>query len=731
VKRKPSLPPYRDNSEHLADELRCLDLLLRRAIRNQSLQNQAVPEVQAARAAYVSAAEVEWLLSPQQPRDDSEDSQHQAELARLRREIDGRIASSGHKGIFLPLAHLCDLFALSTFERDVIVICLAPELRRSYDRLYAFIQDDITRKRPSVDLVLQLLCDGEAQRWEARSILSEGATLLRSGLLEKVADPYSPSGSSGLAEFLMLDARICEFLLGGHHIDARLAGGVRVLRPSAHEHPVPIDPEIVAGLWKLAEHQLAPGNPQRRKLVLHLHGPQGMGERDLALHLCRGLGCSLLQIDAELLLAKGSQAEHLLRLIFRESLLHQAALFVERAEALLQETARPLLNALQVAVTEYGWLVFLSAAHPWIDPSGFPGCTFHSTALPLPAVPICAEVWERTLKQETPEAASWAMQLATQFRLTPAQIEAAVETVRTRKRMEREVTPMRLADLTAACRQHSKHKLRDLAVKIEPKAGWDDIVLPADKIVHLREICSHFQYRYRVFCDWGYGKKLSNGKGLSAIFSGPSGTGKTMAAEVLARELDLDLYKVDLSGVVSKYIGETEKNLRRIFDEAETSNAILFFDEADALFGKRTKVADAHDRYANVETSYLLQKMEEFEGVVILATNLSENMDDAFTRRVRFIVEFPFPDEANRLRIWQSHLAAGTPAAEVDLGTLAREFSLSGGNIRNIALSAAFSAANEGSNIGLRHVLHGTRREFEKLGRKWRDNGSRLATGGN
>jgi SpoVK/Ycf46/Vps4 family AAA+-type ATPase len=289
---------------------------------------------------------------------------------------------------------------------------------------------------------------------------------------------------------------------------------------------------------------------------------------------------------------------------------------------------------------------------------------------------------------------------------------------------------MLLTDLTTACRQQPNQKLGDLAIKIEPRAGWDELILPQDKIVHLREICSHFRYRYRVLCEWGYGKKLSYGKGLSAIFSGPSGTGKTMAAEVLARELDVDLYKVDLSGVVSKYLGETEKNLRRIFDEAEASNAILFFDEADALFGKRTKVADAHDRYANVETSYLLQKMEEYEGVVILATNLSENMDDAFTRRIRFIVEFPFPDEANRLRIWKTHLAGGAREGELDLGALAREFNLSGGHIRNIAVAAAFSAASEGSTIRLQHILHGTRREFEKLGRKWRDNNSRLAAAG-
>jgi len=250
----------------------------------------------------------------------------------------------------------------------------------------------------------------------------------------------------------------------------------------------------------------------------------------------------------------------------------------------------------------------------------------------------------------------------------------------------------------------SHQKLSELAVKIEPRYGWPDIVLPENKRVQLKEICSQARYRYRVFGEWGFDRKLSHGKGLSVLFSGPPGTGKTMAAEVIAGDLRVDLYKVDLSGVVSKYIGETEKNLSRIFREAETSNAILFFDEADALFGKHTEVSDAHDRYANIETSYLLQKMEEYEGIVVLATNLRENMDEAFTRRLRFIVEFPFPDEANRLLIWKSHFPPEAPLSEdMDYAWLARKFQIAGGNIKNIVLNAAFYAAEQGAVIGMEH----------------------------
>ena len=254
--------------------------------------------------------------------------------------------------------------------------------------------------------------------------------------------------------------------------------------------------------------------------------------------------------------------------------------------------------------------------------------------------------------------------------------------------------------------------------KITPEYKWEDIVLPADRLEQLREVCNHVKYRDRVYGEWGFDRKLSLGKGLSVLFAGPSGTGKTMAAEIIAGALGLDLYKIDLSTVVSKYIGETEKNLSRIFVEAETSNAILFFDEADALFGKRSEVKDSHDRYANIEIGYLLQRMEEYEGVVILATNFRKNMDEAFVRRLHFTVEFPFPNEEDRHRIWQGIWPGDTPrSAELDLDFMAQRFELTGGNIRNIALAAAFLAADNSSIVDMTHLLHATKREYQKMGK--------------
>ncbi|MER2603708.1 MAG: ATP-binding protein, partial [Candidatus Competibacter phosphatis] len=281
-----------------------------------------------------------------------------------------------------------------------------------------------------------------------------------------------------------------------------------------------------------------------------------------------------------------------------------------------------------------------------------------------------------------------------------------------------------LAELFAAARAQSDHHLRDLARKIKPKYTWADLVLPADELAQLKEICQQAKHRNTVYDQWGFGRKLALGKGLNILFSGPPGTGKTMAGDVIANELYLTLYKIDLSNVVSKYIGETEKNLERIFTAAQSTNAILFFDEADALFGKRSDVKDAHDRYANIEVGYLLQKMEEYEGVAILATNLRGHMDEAFVRRMHAIVEFPFPDEMHRRRIWEVMFPSEAPLAEdVDFGVLAREVKLAGGNIKNIALTAAFYAADSGDVIGMPHLLQAARREYQKLGRTWNEIG--------
>jgi SpoVK/Ycf46/Vps4 family AAA+-type ATPase len=454
--------------------------------------------------------------------------------------------------------------------------------------------------------------------------------------------------------------------------------------------------------------------------LLYFQGASGVGKRTTAEALCRRASIELLTVDAELLVALDLPSfELFVGLAGREALLQKSALYWEGFEVLLAEDKRPLLNILLRELEKLAVVSFLGGDTTWEPSDRGSGLRFLRIEFSRPDSAQRAQLWEAAVRC-APRAADFDLSaLANAFRLTAGQIHSAALTAKSLARWrDPEGGQVNVTDLYEGCRLHSSRKLATLGRKIKPHHTWSDIVLPEDRLRQLQEICNSMKYRSVVYDQWGFDRKLSLGKGLNVLFAGPSGTGKTMAAGIMAGELGLDLYKIDLSTVVSKYIGETEKNLARIFAEAESSNAILFFDEADALFGKRSEVRDSHDRYANIEINYLLQKMEEHEGVAILATNFRKNMDDAFVRRMHFTVEFPFPDEADRRRIWERIWPAETPqSAEVDLDFMARRFEIAGGNIRNIALAAAVLAASDGGVVNMAHLLHGTKREYQKMGK--------------
>ncbi len=714
---------YQDSLAHLVDELRRLDTLIRRHNAALRPQRKAAQGMMASKGVYITHEEVDALLDTE----GADDAQpHALASDHLDTAIASKITASAKRGIFLSLPWVAQRFSLSQLEVQTLIMCLAPELRHKYDKLYAYLQDDITRKRPSVDLVLDLLCPSEAERWRARTaVFSDQAPLFRHGILYRVEDPRSPSGSSGLAHFLQLDQRILHYILENDALDGRLVGYVTVLHPAETVEQVLVDPTLKTRLAHFCQRRFSQLPSGRQPFVFYFQGPYGIGKRDLALGLCAQWGRPLLYVDMELILAREPDVATALRLVFREGLLWDAAIYLNRCDTLLQEDvkAKAWVKTLARMVDEYGQLTFLAGELPWSLQGVFDQDSFCAVELAMPDVSLRQTAWERAL-QCFPSSGgqSWAGELASQFRLTPGQIHEAAAWVVQQQAMASDEAEVTRAELYAACRKQSHHKLAELAVKIEPHYHWDDLVLPLDKREQLRDLCSQVAHRHRVLGDWGFGRKLAHGRGISALFSGPSGTGKTMAAEVIAHELQLDLYKIDLSGVVNKYIGETEKNLAKIFHEAEASNAILFFDEADALFGKRTKISDAHDRYANIETSYLLQRVEVYEGVVILATNLRENMDEAFTRRIKFIVDFPFPDVTSRKAIWQTHFPREAPVSdELDYDWLAQQLQITGGNIKNVVLNAAFFAAADGGRIGMEHILRGARGEFEKIGKLWND----------
>ncbi|HZR52270.1 MAG TPA: AAA family ATPase [Streptosporangiaceae bacterium] len=704
--------------EHIVAELERLDLLLRAQLWRA---RQTRGEAGELAAFYIPDAEVDEFLDRalgapvwagvSLPAELT--AAVQARLNQLALDIAEHTAGSLSSGVPLRLVTLAALFDLTAIDLDIVLLCLAPELDRGYERLYAYLHDDVTRRQPTVDLALTLLCPDLDSKVAARTRLSATAPLRRFRLVE-LGEAPGQRAVSLLDSTLRLEPRVAGFLLGDDAIDAPLRPYARL---EAAE--VSIDDLIFPAPFRTRLAELAGTARTASTAVCYFQGPAGTGKRSAAAACAQLMARPLLIVEGKRV-AAGNAEEFatLVHLIGREARLHEALLFWADFDALLADEDEARRTDLFAVLETLPGPVFVAGDAAW-EPSGaLRGSTFLRIPFPLPDAGERHRIWQAAFS--APDAAPLdLLEVAGKFRLTGGQIRDAAATARNMAVARAPATPhVTGADLYAACRFHSNRKLAELAVAITPHYTWDDIVLSADQMTQLREIHDQIRHRNLVYDSWGFGGKLAMGKGLSVLFAGPPGTGKTMAADVLAHELGLNLYKIDLSTVVSKYIGETEKNLARIFAEAMTSNAILFFDEADALFGKRTQIHDAHDRYANVETSYLLQKMEEYEGVVVLATNLRNNMDDAFVRRLHAIVEFQLPGVADRRRIWEQIWPQATPRdAGLDLDFLASRIEVAGGSIRNIALAGAFLAAADGGVVTMAHVLHATRREYQKMGK--------------
>jgi AAA+ superfamily predicted ATPase len=620
-----------------------------------------------------------------------------------------------------PFAALAHQYQLSPFDIDVILIALAPEFDLRYERIYAFLQDDITRRRPSVDLALNLLCATPEDKLAYRAHFTAESPLFRNGLVTLLTDPQQAHPPL-LSKTLQLGNQITHWLLGQTNLDQQLAPFCRCIEPDITLKQLHFNQETKNALTALIEDTLA----NHTALKLYFHGRTGTGKRCIAEALTQLCEMRLLIVDLNGALRDTKDFGEICVRLRLESWLQQAVILIENTEALSMDEHPHQLKCLRKFIEGHSGIIILAGNGPdWAARNGL------NTVITVPIVmPDYTErraLWQNHLEPSALIEPGLDL-LAQRFRLAPGQIAAACHTAKAQARWEgarenasafkdNEVT---LDNLMQAARAQSDHTLATLARKVTLNYHWQDLILAENQYSQLQEICVQFTHRHIVYDTWGFGRKLSLGRGLNVLFAGPPGTGKTMASEVIANELGLDLYKIDLSQVVSKYIGETEKNLDRIFTAAEDANAILFFDEADALFGKRSEVKDAHDRYANIEVGYLLQKMEEYEGIAILATNLRGHLDDAFVRRMQFIVEFPFPDEHYRQCIWEAFFPQEMPLGEdVDFKVLAREIRVAGGSIKNIGLASAFYAASDGGVIRMPHLLRAAHREHQKLGRSW------------
>lgn len=722
---------YSDSMEYVSNELKHLELLIRLQVLKQRGDHSAAIQ-DPFRGLVITNEEVDGLLADYDggPEDENPASEDGAKISMLTEasnylesEIRHRRAASLEKGIYLSLPHLSRLFHLTRFEEQCLTVCLAPELNRKYEKLYAYLQDDTTCKNPSVDLLSRLFCHTMQEELAVRMSFDVNAPLLRYRLLHMAEiSPGHPAPL--LSRALKLDDRVTGFLLGSGSIDAQLKDIARLDSPGPDANSMMIEEGPRTRIGELVRLHFDRSEPEKQNIIFHLCGPYGAGKHSTVKAVCGYLGLPLVVADAGKMLASQMPFEEMAWLLGREVVLQSAALGVENFDCLLtdDDKNRSQLKSLLKAVSTFSKLTFLLGINPWKPQGLLNEDIFIQLDFPVPDAKTRKHLWETLIGKCSHIAGDIdSGALASKFRFTQGQIHEALQAAQNLARWRSpDGVSVTEEDLYAACRDQSNLKLGALARKIIPKYNWPDIVLPSDQMDQLIEVCNQVKHRNTVYGEWGFDRKLSLGKGLNALFSGPPGTGKTMAAEIITSELHLDLYKIDLSQVVSKYIGETEKNLHHIFNEAQASNAVLFFDEADALFGKRSQVKDAHDRYANIEVGYLLQKMEEYEGIAILATNLRQNLDEAFVRRMHSIIEFPFPDEEYRQRIWKVVFPREAPLGDdVDFVVLAREVKLAGGNIKNIALQAAFYAAEDGGVIRMPHLVRAARREHQKLGRKW------------
>jgi len=582
------------------------------------------------------------------------------------------------------LETVCRGFGLSAFERRILLLCAGVEWDSRFAALCASAQGEARRVRPTFSLALAAF---DEAHWSALSPTRP----LRYWRLIQVSDSDALTTAT-----LRIDERILHYLAGVPGMDEWLRPLLRHIAPPlwlapSHEAVA----ERIAAVW---------GDRGGRPLPIIQLAGEDADKRTIAAAGCARLGLTLYSVGARQLPQSAAEMDTFRRLWEREAILTGGALLVEGDEADAND-----------AVSEAALLALMETLH---TPLAIAGRNLRRASSRTALIyhvhrPTTTEqdaLWRNELQSDFPVLNGEVTALVSQFSLGAPTIRAAAEEAR-----RGSGSPGGLeAQLWEACRVQARPRMEGLAQRIEAAARWDDLVLPEKQRETLRQLSIHVRRRSEVYESWGFASKGARGLGISALFAGPSGTGKTMAAEVLANELRLDLFRIDLSQVVSKYIGETEKNLSRVFNAADEGAAILLFDEADALFGKRSEVKDSHDRYANIEVSYLLQRMEAYRGLAILTTNRKFALDQAFLRRIRFVVEFPFPDAAQRAEIWSRVFPRETPIDGLRIDRLAR-LHASGAHIRNIAMSAAFLAADAGEPVRMAHLLTAARSEFDKL----------------
>ncbi len=704
---------YTDGLDHLADELVFVRALLKRYLGVQGALRPSTDEKLGGLAVGVSEIE-SFLAGAAAPTDPDEE----AFIGALRASIDERVAASRGKGVRLPLPELIEAFGLSDLEASVLLVLLAPELEPAFERAYSFAWNDFTRKTADVGFVLSMVLGSFRERCESSLIFSPTEPLRWNGLVE-IEETANPTDRGFLARPMRLATRVVSFLLGDPTPDDVIHPYVTLTQCRASKDDIVLQTEDLDRVWRAVS--LAAEGAGARVCI---RGGAGCGKKLILEALLAEHGRPLLTLDLEVVNNQPGLLERALRAARREALLQGAALYLDCTSfEVLEDIKRHLQLTVERIFRDFPNLLVFGAAFmvPFFDAvRGGVADVF----VPLPEADERLILWERAMPRNAKLAPGTQLdELARQYPLTGGAITGAVRGAVSRARQRNPQRPIvRRVDLIDSARHQLTGRLATLATRITTSLSWDDLVLPEESMNRLQELCAFARHRKKVFEEWGFGAILPYGRGLSALFHGPPGTGKTMVAGIIAGELGMDLFRVDLSQIVSKYVGETEKNLGRIFDEASQSHSVLLFDEADSLFAKRTEVKSATDRYANLEVNYLLQRMEDFDGVTALTTNFESGIDDAFKRRIRFRIEFPAPQQPEREILWRRMIpAAATLEEGVRFDDLAYDFDLSGGHIKNAILRAAFVAAERDDVIRYEDLRAAGAMECKEIGKLVRE----------
>lgn len=597
------------------------------------------------------------------------------------------------------LYFLNDKLELTQFEKDVLLIIFAVEIDPKYSRIYAYLQDDMNKQYPTVNFIVSLLSNKNITQ---KDILNYFISDSKLTLLELFEYADFPTYYSKFEQRLVLSDSLRNFLLDNFQVDTEISDCCYISPVSVADSlpPMQIDEKI----------------EKNKSYIFNLISFSSKDSQEKAQSIATAFGFDLLIVSCERM-PHDLKTKSLLSKLLRDAFLSHTLLYFKNFDSFLQirkEDEQHLFDKL----AQLSWISFYETKHPW-SPDHIPLQPLFIQIEPeIYSENTQQKLWFEALQHiDKKLAKSLSPSLAYNFKFPSEKIDDVFSVLNAKKELGYKVDEK---SILAACRSKVEHNLESYAQLLPSENTFEDIVLPSDQKEQLHEIVSHYNNQLTVFEKWNF-KKHFQSRGIGVLFSGASGTGKTMAASILSNVLGLELYRIELSKIVSKYIGETEKNLSKIFETAQESGIVLFFDEADAIFGKRSEIKDAHDRYANIEVSYLLQKIEEYDGLVILASNFKNNIDEAFVRRMRFIIDFSLPNESEREIIWRNIFSKDTPTDNIDFAFISKNFKLSGANIRNAALFAAFNAVQNKQTLNMEHVMNGIKRELHKIGKPLRD----------